>query len=87
MASFPVAPRYAKMLCLSNQYDLWPYTIALVAALTVQEVLIEMPLDSSGDTFGEAWYEPYTIAVVSALTVQEVLIEIPLDSTEDTFFS
>ncbi|KAA0203103.1 hypothetical protein HAZT_HAZT005877 [Hyalella azteca] len=51
MSSFPVAPRYSKMLCLSAQFDLFPYTIALVAALTVQEILIEMPLDNSGEDF------------------------------------
>lgn len=51
MSSFPVAPRYAKMLCLSDQHGLWPYTIALVAALTVQEILVEMPLDHHGKDF------------------------------------
>ncbi|KAF2354946.1 Helicase-associated domain [Trinorchestia longiramus] len=51
MSSFPVAPCYSKMLCLSDQFRLWPYTIALVAALTVQEILIEMPLDNSAEDF------------------------------------
>uniref|UniRef100_A0A2P2HYL0 RNA helicase n=3 Tax=Hirondellea gigas TaxID=1518452 RepID=A0A2P2HYL0_9CRUS len=51
MSSFPVAPRYAKMLCLSDQFNLWPYTIALVAALTVPEILVEMPLDTDGHDF------------------------------------
>ncbi|XP_067015411.2 probable ATP-dependent RNA helicase kurz [Anabrus simplex] len=41
MASFPVAPRFAKMLALSHQHGLLPYTICMVAALTVPEVLIE----------------------------------------------
>ena len=41
MAKFPVAPRYAKMLCLGQQHDLLPYMIAVVAALSVQEVFIE----------------------------------------------
>ncbi|XP_058493177.1 probable ATP-dependent RNA helicase DHX37 [Solea solea] len=38
MASFPVAPRYAKMLALGKQQDCLPYVIALVAAMTVREV-------------------------------------------------
>ncbi|KAG7167518.1 ATP-dependent RNA helicase kurz-like [Homarus americanus] len=45
MAAFPLAPRYGKMLALSHQHSLLPYTVALVAALTVPEVLIETPLD------------------------------------------
>lgn len=46
MAAFPLAPRYGKMLALSHQHSLLQYTVALVAALTVPEVLIETPLDS-----------------------------------------
>ncbi|KAF3695585.1 putative ATP-dependent RNA helicase DHX37 [Channa argus] len=38
MASFPVAPRYAKMLALGKQQDCLPYVIAVVAALTVREI-------------------------------------------------
>lgn len=41
IASFPVAPRYGKMLALSHQRDLLQYTVCMVAALSVQEVLIE----------------------------------------------
>uniref|UniRef100_A0A8C6Y9B4 Activating signal cointegrator 1 complex subunit 3 n=1 Tax=Naja naja TaxID=35670 RepID=A0A8C6Y9B4_NAJNA len=41
MASFPVAPRYAKMLALSQQHHCLPYTIALVSALTVRELFEE----------------------------------------------
>ncbi|KAK2584403.1 hypothetical protein KPH14_006785 [Odynerus spinipes] len=41
IAAFPVAPRYGKMLALSYQHDLLQYTICMVAALSVQEVLIE----------------------------------------------
>ncbi|XP_060104989.1 probable ATP-dependent RNA helicase DHX37 [Heteronotia binoei] len=41
MASFPVAPRYAKMLALSRQHDCLPYTITLVSALTVREIFEE----------------------------------------------
>lgn len=39
---FPVAPRFGKMLALSHQHNLLPYTACLVAALSVQEVLIEV---------------------------------------------
>lgn len=39
---FPVAPRFGKMLALSHQHNLLPYTVCLVAALSVQEVLIEV---------------------------------------------
>lgn len=40
MAVFPVAPRFAKMLCLSHQSSLLNYTVAIVAALSVQEFLL-----------------------------------------------
>lgn len=53
MAAFPLAPRYGKMLALSHQHNLLPYTVAIVAALTVQEVLIETPLDSKANVNGE----------------------------------
>lgn len=43
IAAFPVSPRYGKMLTLSNQHDLSKYTICMVAALSVREVLIETP--------------------------------------------
>ena len=37
MSQFPVAPRYARMLCIgSNQKDCLPYTIAIVAGLSVK---------------------------------------------------
>ncbi|CAH0713613.1 unnamed protein product, partial [Brenthis ino] len=39
VSAFPLLPRYGKMLALSHQFDLLPYTIALVSALTVQEVM------------------------------------------------
>lgn len=44
VARFPVLPRFGKMLALSHQFDLLPYTICLVAALSVQEVLLETPI-------------------------------------------
>ncbi|KAJ8414086.1 hypothetical protein AAFF_G00066840 [Aldrovandia affinis] len=42
MASFPVAPRYAKMLALGKQQDCLPYVITLVAAMTVREIFEEL---------------------------------------------
>ncbi|KAK2708285.1 probable ATP-dependent RNA helicase DHX37 [Artemia franciscana] len=47
MAELPVAPRYAKMLALSEQHDLLPLAVCLVAALAVPEVLLETPLDGN----------------------------------------
>ncbi|XP_035196885.1 probable ATP-dependent RNA helicase DHX37 [Oxyura jamaicensis] len=41
MATFPVAPRYAKMLALSKQHDCLPYTITIVSAMTVRELFEE----------------------------------------------
>lgn len=41
IATFPVIPCYGKMLALSHQHNLLKYTICMVAALSVQEVLIE----------------------------------------------
>lgn len=41
IAAFPVAPRYGKMLALSQQNNLISYTVCLVAALSVQELLME----------------------------------------------
>ncbi|KAM9742943.1 putative ATP-dependent RNA helicase DHX37 [Menidia menidia] len=42
MASFPVAPRYAKMLALGKQQDCLPYVIAMVAAMTVREIFEDL---------------------------------------------
>ena len=44
MSCFPVSARFAKMLVLSEQHDLLPFTVCLVAALSVQEVLLENPV-------------------------------------------
>ncbi|XP_074037700.1 putative ATP-dependent RNA helicase kurz [Leptinotarsa decemlineata] len=44
ISKFPVLPRYGKMLALSHQQDLLPYSICLVASLSVQEVLLEVPI-------------------------------------------
>ncbi|XP_027705591.1 probable ATP-dependent RNA helicase DHX37 [Vombatus ursinus] len=46
MATFPVAPRYAKMLALSQQHECLPYVITIVAAMTIRELFEE--LDSKG---------------------------------------
>jgi ATP-dependent RNA helicase DHX37/DHR1 len=43
IAAFPVSPRFGKILALSSQQNLIEYVICLVAALSVQEVLIEKP--------------------------------------------
>ncbi|XP_050328897.1 probable ATP-dependent RNA helicase kurz [Bactrocera neohumeralis] len=42
ISRFPVAPRFGKMLALSHQQQLLPYTVCLVAALSVQELLLEV---------------------------------------------
>lgn len=42
ISAFPVAPRFGKMLALSHQHNLLPYTVCMVAALSVQEVLLEV---------------------------------------------
>uniref|UniRef100_A0A3Q3ESN7 Activating signal cointegrator 1 complex subunit 3 n=1 Tax=Kryptolebias marmoratus TaxID=37003 RepID=A0A3Q3ESN7_KRYMA len=42
MASFPVAPRYGKMLALGKQQDCLPYVIAVVAAMTVREIFEDL---------------------------------------------
>lgn len=50
MAAFPVAPRFAKMLCLSQQHNLLPYIVAIVATLSVREFLLD-----SNDQFQKIW--------------------------------
>lgn len=42
ISRFPVAPRFGKMLALSHQQNMLPYTVCLVAALSVQELLLEV---------------------------------------------
>ncbi|XP_069817056.1 probable ATP-dependent RNA helicase DHX37 [Dendropsophus ebraccatus] len=49
MASFPVAPRYAKMLALGKQHDCLPYVITIVAAMTVRELFEEMDRPALND--------------------------------------
>lgn len=49
MASFPVSPRYAKMLALGKQQDCLPYVIAVVAAMTVRELFENL------DRYRQVW--------------------------------
>lgn len=55
IAAFPVAPRFGKMLALSHQENLLEYTICMVAALSVQEVLQEVPLSSESGESSLKW--------------------------------
>ncbi|GLH11278.1 ATP-dependent RNA helicase DHX8 [Gryllus bimaculatus] len=55
MATFPVAPRFAKMLALSHQQDLLAYTICMVAALAVPEVLIDTAGNKETAAFRRMW--------------------------------
>lgn len=58
MSTFPVAPRYAKMLALSQQHGCLPYTIAIVAAMTVRELFEELDrwVSDSPWSEGSFWY-------------------------------
>ncbi|XP_028271001.1 putative ATP-dependent RNA helicase DHX37 [Parambassis ranga] len=49
MASFPVSPRYAKMLALGKQQDCLPYAIAVVAAMTVREIFEDLDRPAQND--------------------------------------
>lgn len=49
ISAFPVAPRFGKMLALSHQQNLLPYTTCMVAALSVQEVLIEATMNEKDE--------------------------------------
>lgn len=53
MSCFPVSPRYAKMLALSQQHGLLPYVVAVVAAMTVQEVFCN--LGFSQEPHSQVW--------------------------------
>lgn len=55
IAAFPVNPRYGKMLALSHQQNLLEYTICIVAALSVQEVLQEVPLAGENGEKDTKW--------------------------------
>ncbi|XP_001355233.3 probable ATP-dependent RNA helicase kurz [Drosophila pseudoobscura] len=54
ISRFPVAPRFGKMLALSHQQDLLPYTVCLVAALSVQELLQETGVQRTEDVAPKA---------------------------------
>ncbi|OCT98359.1 hypothetical protein XELAEV_18010591mg [Xenopus laevis] len=49
MASFPVAPRYAKMLALGRQHECLPYVITIVATMTVRELYVEVDRPAVSD--------------------------------------
>uniref|UniRef100_A0A8C5PBB8 Activating signal cointegrator 1 complex subunit 3 n=1 Tax=Leptobrachium leishanense TaxID=445787 RepID=A0A8C5PBB8_9ANUR len=49
MASFPVSPRYAKMLALGKQHGCLPYVITIVAAMTVRELFEELDRPAASD--------------------------------------
>ncbi|KAI5614107.1 putative ATP-dependent RNA helicase DHX37 isoform X1, partial [Silurus asotus] len=49
MAAFPVSPRYAKMLALGRQQGCMPYTITIVAAMTVREIFEELDRPASSE--------------------------------------
>ncbi|XP_076059076.1 putative ATP-dependent RNA helicase kurz isoform X2 [Oratosquilla oratoria] len=55
MSAFPLSPRFGKMLALSYQHSLLPYTVAIVSALTVQEVLVEIPLNKEEEATRNNW--------------------------------
>lgn len=40
MAKFPLPPRFARILLIGHLHDCMPYTVALVAGLSVQEIFI-----------------------------------------------
>lgn len=56
ISAFPVAPRFGKMLALSHQHSLLPYTVCMVAALSVQEVLIEVSMSEEQTEQKSKWF-------------------------------
>ncbi|CAJ0566358.1 unnamed protein product, partial [Mesorhabditis spiculigera] len=42
LAVFPLAPSYAKVVAMANQHGLMPYAIALIAALSVREPMVNV---------------------------------------------
>ncbi|KAL3270549.1 hypothetical protein HHI36_021087 [Cryptolaemus montrouzieri] len=50
VSKFPVLPRFGKMLALSHQHEILPYTICLVAALSIPEVLMEVSISAKTDS-------------------------------------
>ncbi|XP_066144802.1 probable ATP-dependent RNA helicase kurz [Euwallacea fornicatus] len=61
VAKYPVLPRFGKMLALSHQFNLLPYTICLVAALSVQEVLLETSIHAISPEEQKATREKWRI--------------------------
>ncbi|XP_063988922.1 probable ATP-dependent RNA helicase kurz [Diachasmimorpha longicaudata] len=62
ISAFPVAPRFGKMLAISQQENLLKFTICMVSALSVQELLIEGRVgktseDSTEKTQGKSWLQ------------------------------
>nr|CAD7403530.1 unnamed protein product [Timema cristinae] len=57
MAAFPVAPRFAKMLTISSQrgLEVLSYTVLMVAALSVPEVLLEEPVSGESSVDSKRW--------------------------------
>ncbi|XP_072103683.1 probable ATP-dependent RNA helicase DHX37 [Mobula birostris] len=53
MASFPVAPRYAKMLALSKQHDCMQYVIVIVSGMTVRELFEQFDRPAINDEKAE----------------------------------
>ena len=49
VAAFPLAPRFGKMMALAHQHNLLGLSLSLVAALAVQEVLVERGLPGDGE--------------------------------------
>lgn len=40
MSYFPINPRYSKILCISNQYDIIPHLLVIISSLSVQEIFL-----------------------------------------------
>lgn len=53
MAKFPLAPRYAKMLCLGHQENCMEYVIAIVSAFTVKEIFSDENVRDTGQVTKE----------------------------------
>lgn len=66
MASFPVSPRYARMLAMGHQQGLLPYVIAAVAALSVDQLFIDTR--ASSDTATEASVAILKMAILLVTT-------------------
>ncbi len=63
MACFPVSPRYGKMLAVGHQHDLLPYVIAIVAALSVQELFVDIQPPAATDTEVKSYCRTVTLFI------------------------